>query len=138
MPILSRNLLDRAVINVAAKIFNEALDLTIYLDHYHAITLTSKGKAQRFEDLSRKLSGAEYFNRPPHDLTIHLPSEVLDYSGLNPEDRMTRKSLIEARKWYFGSEDAAGAVAEVTRWIDEGNCVDLYFPPDLDKRPGKQ
>ena len=136
MHILSRNHLDRAIVSAAIPFFREALDLEIYLDHCFAVVVSLKGQAQRAEMITRHVSREEYFNRPPHDLTIWIRNNILDYSTLDQFDRKGRQPDVEARNWYYGCDTIQeGAVVQVNRWIDEGNAPALFFGPNLETRP---
>jgi hypothetical protein len=84
----------------------------------------------------RHVSREEYFSRPPHDLTIWIPNKALDFSAFELRERKARRPDVEARNWYYGSDATPeGAVVQVNRWIDAGNCPALFFEPSLEKRP---
>jgi hypothetical protein len=134
----SRTDLDRDIVAAAIPLFREALALELYLDHWHAVVITPTGASDRVEQITRKISREEYFDRPPHPLSICVPAQALDFSQLDEADRASRRPDIEARKWYFGSEDRypEGAVILVNRWVDCGNCPSLFVEPNLDLRTG--
>lgn len=120
---ISRSTLDRDVVGAALAIFEEALALELYLDHWHAIVITTDGDVRTAENITRSLSREEFYGRVPHNLTIAIPTATLDFSTLDPADRAARSAKVEAHNWYYGtSEEALGVNWIVTEWLDKGNC----------------